>query len=269
MSIYKPSGRRMSQSSIRNGVLSGFLYDTDAEAYLIAVETADNASLEYGVRQAITKFIIDCKTDGNWTAIKAACILCGARTLSGALVPLVGTSPTNNNFVSGDYSRTLGLLGNGTTKWLNSNRNNNADPQNSHHMATYISVAGGSDKVYIGAGAATNETGASNFGPTGSLLFTRSRNSGQQNAGTTQAGFICISREASGSYMFRNNQTTSTLTVASQTPANANIGVLAATNGAYPAPARIAYYSIGEAVTLSTLDSRVTTMMTSIQAALA
>jgi hypothetical protein len=57
------------------------------------------------------------------TAIKASCILAGARTLAGALVPLAGAAPTNvGPFVSGDYNRKTGLVGDGSTKYLNSNR---------------------------------------------------------------------------------------------------------------------------------------------------
>ncbi|NBN88588.1 MAG: hypothetical protein EBV32_05835, partial [Proteobacteria bacterium] len=76
--------------------------DADANAYIAAVETADGQALEGDTRAAITAFVVGCKADGIWNAIKASCILAGARTLSGALVPLIGTAPTNNNFVSGD-----------------------------------------------------------------------------------------------------------------------------------------------------------------------
>jgi hypothetical protein len=81
-------------------ILSG---DPDALRYIAAVQTADQQSLEPAVRKAITDFIVGCKADGIWSAIKASCILMGARTLSGALTPLRGGTPTNvnNNFVRG------------------------------------------------------------------------------------------------------------------------------------------------------------------------
>jgi hypothetical protein len=109
-------------------VVFGRKFDTDAQAYITAVETADGAALEEGVKTAINNFVVDCKADGIWSAIKASCILAGARTLNGALVPLAGTAPTNFNFVSGDYNRKTGLVGDGISKYLNSNRANNADP---------------------------------------------------------------------------------------------------------------------------------------------
>ena len=95
--------------------LGAAVSDPDAQTYLRAVETADalGLPLEQGVQQAVNQFVIGCKADGIWNAIKASCILAGARTLAGALVPLVGTAPTNvGPFVSGtDYNRKTGLVG--------------------------------------------------------------------------------------------------------------------------------------------------------------
>ena len=73
--------------------------DRDAAVYLNAVAVADGEQLEPAVRKAINDFVNGCKQDGIWDAIKASCILAGARTLAGALVPLVGTAPTNNGAI--------------------------------------------------------------------------------------------------------------------------------------------------------------------------
>jgi hypothetical protein len=108
--------------------------DPDAEAYIAAVEAADLAAdptaepLETATKVAIHSFVKGCKADGIWPAIKASCILAGARTLNGALVPLAGTAPTNFNFISGDYNRKTGLVGDGSTKYLDSNRNDTSEP---------------------------------------------------------------------------------------------------------------------------------------------
>ena len=72
------------------GMGGGVAYDTDAAAYITAVETADGQALETAVADAINAFVVGCKADGIWDAIKASCIMAGARTLNGALVPLVG-----------------------------------------------------------------------------------------------------------------------------------------------------------------------------------
>jgi hypothetical protein len=106
--------------------------DTDAAAYITAVETADGQALEEKTKIAIDNFVLGCKADGIWDAIKASCILAGARTRLGALTPPWSALPRLQfNFVDGDYNRKTGLVGDGSTKYLDSNRNNNADPQNS------------------------------------------------------------------------------------------------------------------------------------------
>jgi hypothetical protein len=117
-------------------------FDPDAAAYLRAVEAADGQALETPVKRAVDDFFRGTKADGTFSALKAACLLCGARTLAGALVPLVGTAPTNvaDGFVEGDYTRggaTPGLKGDGTS-YLDSGRANNADPLNDRHYSVYL-----------------------------------------------------------------------------------------------------------------------------------
>ena len=62
--------------------------DSDAVSYLSALSSADGTGVEVGVAKVIEDFIVGCKSDGIWDSIKASCILAGARTLNGALVPL-------------------------------------------------------------------------------------------------------------------------------------------------------------------------------------
>ena len=114
--------------------------DPDAQTYLAAVETADGQAIEGDVALAINDFVVGCKDDGIWDAIKASCILAGARTLAGALVPLVGTAPDNGSagfyqFVEADYDRKLGLQGSKSSPFpiLLANRLSSDDPQDNHH----------------------------------------------------------------------------------------------------------------------------------------
>jgi hypothetical protein len=82
-------------------------FDPDAAAYLRAVEAADGQALETPVKRAVDDFFKGHKGGRDVLGVEGSCILCGARTLAGALVPLVGTAPTNvaDGFVSGDYTR--------------------------------------------------------------------------------------------------------------------------------------------------------------------
>ena len=244
-----------------DGSLFGFA-DQDAETYIAAVETADGQDLEPGVRAAIYEFVGGCKADGIWDAIKASCIMAGARTLDGALVPLKGTAPTNFNFVAGDYNRTTGLVGNGTTKYLDSNRNNNADPQNSKHVSVFIHTRGsttaGARFIAAGNSAGLGDTLIANDTSGG---FYTSVNSSSFDRPALTTGFVGASRASSALYSFRGSNTTTSFTRDSGTPRNENIGVFANSNGSDRLNCRLAFYSIGESLDLALLDARVTTLI--------
>jgi hypothetical protein len=239
--------------------------DADAAAYITAVETADTEPLEEKTKIAIDNFVLGCKADGIWSAIKASCILAGARTLNGALVPLVGTAPTNFNFVSGDYNRKTGLVGNGSTKFLNSNRNNNADPQDSKHLAVYRSTAASTSAGLIGSG---NAAGHSHLYTGFGDFITRNNSSGFHTVSLiTHPGaiFYGTSRSSSSEFGVRIGGTDYTTTVTSQSPANVNFtvfGPIGVSN------ARLAFYSIGESLDLALLDARVTDLINAIGAAI-
>ena len=247
--------------------------DADAQAYVNAVEVADGQRIEDPVRFAINNFVIGCKADGIWTAIKASCILAGARTLTGALVPLVGTAPTNNGFIGigTDYVRKTGLVGNGSTKYLSSNRNNNVDPQNSKHLAVYASTAQQSTAgAYIGAG--TFSTGDSSIGidTVNTRAFIRIHNSTVDFVSDVHAavGFIGASRSASNNYTARFNASNNLITRDSEAPSSSVVLVFARGSVADYANARLAFYSIGESLNLALLDARVTTLINAFAAAI-
>ena len=244
--------------------------DQDAMTYLAAVEAADGQALESGVRLAVNAFIKGCKADGIWPAIKASCILAGARTLNGALVPLVGTAPTKFGTEAGwNYNRETGLKGNGTDNYLNSNRANNADPQNSKHVAvnvsqintatnqpifgTNTSFNAGSTVWHAGVGGSVNVGVNSTAQNTGSGLF---------------VGTNALSRSSSTAFTAKLVSSVQTYSIASVTPVFNNINFLTGYAGADYSNARITFYSIGEALDLALLDARVTTLMNALAAAI-
>ena len=247
-------------------------YDPDAAVYIAAVEAADGQALEAGVKDAINAFVLGCKTDGIWNAIKASCILAGARTLAGALVPLVGTAPTNFNFVAGDYNRKTGLVGNGSTKYLNSNRNNNADPQNNQHMAVYSSAPPTSGvRMYIGAGGSTGVEGSTHINTEPSNQRVVSRNRRFLPVSIDNLGYLVglygLSRAESSKYAYRYGGNFGEHSVSSGTPFNGDIHVFA-NEAAFLSNARLAFYSIGESLDLALLDARVTALVNALAVAI-
>jgi hypothetical protein len=256
--------------------------DTDALAYISAVETADAQTLEDGVKFAYEDFIVGCKADGIWSAIKASCILSGARTLSGALVPLVGTAPTNFNFVTADYNRETGLKGNGSTKYLNSNRANNADPIFDKHV--YFSASDGittGSGSFLGtsrniAGSGAGQTGVFRAGTTASMRYTLNdwseaivavnplvaHRQGLSRSPSTQS---LVNR------FYATNAGSTTGTYASTYNGNpvssTNITVFRVVGLSY-GDSRLSFYSIGESLNLALLDARVSTLMTALAVAI-
>lgn len=239
---------------------TGPLIDPDAQAYLTAVEAADGQALETAVRAAINDFVVGCKADGIWNAIKASCVLAGARTLSGCLVPLVGAAPTNFNFVSGDYNRKTGLMGNGSTKYLSTNRNNNADPQDSNHNAVMITDARANPLMgtFDSAASGNNLLGASGVR---SRSSTSNSYTGPSVGGST---FLGTSRSSSSGFSLRVLGTTTAMVRASQSPQN-SVLILYGGSALYT-NSRLSFYSIGESLDLAQLEARTTNLLNAFAA---
>jgi hypothetical protein len=253
--------------------------DPDAAAYIAAVEAADTQALEPAVRTAINDFVVGCKADGIWAAIKASCILAGARTLTGALVPLVGAAPTNFNFVAGDYNRKTGLVGNGSTKYLDSNRAANADPQNNFSHGVYVSSAsyGAAIQALIGHDGATT-LGASHIlirSSANNDVLTRNRNISTQGnnfslaAVSPPTGFMGSTKNNVFNYFTRISGSAATINQTSDAPSSANqlVFTRTATDTIF-ASARISYYWLGESLDLALLDARVTALINAFDAAI-
>ena len=258
-------------------VRPGFQFDTDASTYIEAVEVADAQALETATRYAINDFVIGCKQDGIWSAIKASCILAGARTLTGALIPLAGTAPTNNNFVSGDYNRKTGLLGNGSNKYLNSNRAANADPQNNHHLAIHTTFVENRTEVRMGAQASPWDNTITAIATNVVYMIPRGPISGASleysvSSSATLTGFCGASRTGATALTHRiGGVTRGPFAQTSETPGAVNTFVFARNANGTPttySTCRLAFYSIGESLSLAALDARVTALFTAFGVAI-
>ena len=248
--------------------------DPDAQAYLQAVEVVDNQALEQSVQQAVNQFVIGCKADGIWTAIKASCILAGARTLAGALVPLAGTAPTNFNFVGGDYNRKTGLVGDGSTKYLDTNTAHSAAPLNNVHLSVYtqnnLIFNNGSSPLLFYAGEASGSVTAMGGGggnPNTWLAHDVGAAVPVFN-NQTSIGFFAVGRNNSANYQYRIGAASTTVTrSASATLPGPGSITIYARSGLFPAACRLAFYSFGESLDLALLDARVTALITAISTA--
>jgi hypothetical protein len=247
--------------------------DPDAAAYITAVEAADTAAgqsggLETATKVAIHSFVKGCKADGIWPAIKSSCILSGARTLAGALIPLAGPAPTNvsNLFVADDYNRKTGLKGNGTTKYLNTNRTNESDPATSKHLVVYQTETETRDATRGAIGVSSN----CELITTATARFFR--------ANDTEGGSAALSAFVAGTWgVNRSGSATKTLfyagsatesTVAQSALPTGNMLIFTRSAGGDRSDGRIAFYSIGISLSLTALNTRLVALINAFGAAI-
>jgi len=259
-------------SQISGGKLT--IYDTDALTYINAVQAADGQSLENGIKIAINDFVVGCKSDGIWTSIVNSCIMAGANTLSGALIPLVGTAPGNVGFTSSDYNRKTGLIGNGTSKYLATAYNNTVLPTDNDHLSCYVTQAptiGAATKIFIGTATGSGGRLYIACNTTSGLNF---KNRTSLTAGITIAnegittGFKGNTRSGPTSTIFRTSQANTSDATASTTLISQTIGIFAATTPVQYTDARMSFYSLGTNIDLALLDSRITTFMNTLNSIL-
>jgi hypothetical protein len=251
-------------------------FDPDALDYINRVETADGERLEPRVRTAINQFVLGCKADGIWTSLVTSCIMAGARTVAGAITPLVGNAPTNNNFVSGDYSRKFGLLGDGTSKYLATGYNNNDGtnfPQNNSHISCYISAAQtNASGTLVGTASGIGNRFVLRHG-TATQISTQNRAITASTITLAPIGFQGNTRNNSANFSRRfttaSGISDAVVTVNSGQGTNELMGVFATGAGATFTNARMSFYSIGKSLTIASLDSRVTTLMNTLASVIA
>jgi len=180
-------------------------------------------------------------------------------------------SPVGNGFVEGDYGRTAGLTGDGTS-YIDSGRANDADPQNDKHVSVYASNAGTLYKIYIGS---LSSTPSQTLTQLSRLDATRAN--GVVNGAAAQTlsalpdGFFGITRSSASSQNARIDGATTEGLIASNGNNSLNLFVFARnTNGTASEfiDATIAFYSIGTSLSLADLDTAVTNLITAIGEAL-
>jgi hypothetical protein len=204
--------------------------------------------------------------------------MAGARSLAGALVPLKGPAPTNFNFGAGDYNRKTGLRSSASNKYLDSNRPRNADPQDNAHLSIFVTenITTTGFQAYAGMLVSSpspfrgfrlfrdtsNNRMLAQANSVGNIVFSNN---------VDAVGFMGVSRGGASSVTGRAEGVTTSSTVASDHVGAFNIVVftqsLDGVAGNSPI-SRMSFYSIGEDVTLSLLDARVTALMAAIDNAI-
>ncbi len=131
----------------------------ETRAYWNGIQGAGGTIL-MGSLQSIDRFVRNCQLTTLWSKLLEVMPLAGA-DLNSALIKLKHQGVqgmTAVNFVAGDYTEAGGLLGNGSTKYLNANFSTTLIPA-ACHMAAYVreDVPGTSARAVMGSDNATTQ----------------------------------------------------------------------------------------------------------------
>ncbi len=247
---------------------------SDANAWIAAVEAAEGSPMPDANKTAVRNLIADLKADpssnpgvSQWQAIQWMHLLAGPNSLTGIQVPLKGVAGTFNNYISGNYSRTTGLLNSvASTTWINSNRAGNADAQNNFSLGVYLTTT----PSLANQGMFGNATSAGSVrmaSASTNTWTTRAKSASASAAGVLAGslGIIGVSRNASGNFDRRENNTVTNVAVASDGNNSAIIAffVLSTASG-NPTDARAAMCWAGASVNLALLQIRMATYMSAL-----
>ena len=126
--------------------------DPDAADYFARIVSA-GSSISVDNKAAVNTLFLALKTQSIWTLISQLYLFAGVDNLTGCLVKAKGSgSLSNTSFVGGDHNRTTGLLGNGSSKYLNTGLANNALSGTSNHI--FVEGSGfetSGDRIPVGA----------------------------------------------------------------------------------------------------------------------
>jgi len=240
-------------------------FSPEALNYFSRLDAAgDTTYVDY--KQPLANYIDSLVSLGGayWDTMESSTSFVGVG-IQGITVPLRDgmTVPTENNFVAGDLSQLTGLLGDGTSKEINTNTNQSNYAQDDTSASVYrTETVSGTNPFYFGTNLANG------FGARGTASFITACYGAQAITGSasTTVGLLGLSRSASTGYDYRSNGTTGTRTTASVTPASGNLDIFAI-NGTTSGSFRLATYHAGPALDLATLEGLQATLLSEIRTA--
>jgi hypothetical protein len=211
----------------------------------------------------------------NWRIpFGGACgILSAARTIGGALVPMVGPAPTAVNFVSADYNRLDGLTGaNVSGKVIMTGYTIALAQQNDHHAALHCSVLPiNVFRTLMGNGNSTTTgfTGMSHLNPVSTCRVHSSLNSGSVGVANflLDPGFKGLARNSSANYSYSNGTTESNVTRVTGVPLAQEMYLFDIPGGATSSSGAITMYSVGSFIDMTEFRLRNNTFRSALAAA--
>lgn len=235
------------------------LYNPETLDYRDRVLAAGGA-ITVASLDAVEKFVQDCKNALIWSKLLEIGPFAGSN-LNAALVKLarpvgVASALTNVNFVAGDYNErgaSGGLLGDGTTKYLNTGFNIQTHLPDNCHLSFYLrDDAGGAGNIIpIGGIDASHQYWVGALTPSAQSNTRMGQAATATDPQQMTKAFYCASRTAANALrLYKNGALTAVDNSAiAQGKPNQNIFVMAYNNSGSASghlPGRRSFYSIGE-----------------------
>jgi hypothetical protein len=236
-------------------VSSGGGFDPDAQAFFDRVTTA-GGTLSETEKNATNQLVLDMKSAGIWSSMKAIYPMVGAS--AAACAQNLKSSSFTGTFSSGWTFASTGVTGNGASTYFDTNCNaSTAVAQNSTHLSYYCRTSNLQNVVDMGV----SQTSIQVFG---SLCYYAINSSSYSSSSVGSSGFFNGTRSNSTeTKLFRNGSNLMTNTITSVAATNATFYLGAWNNSPqYNTSREYAFASIGDGLT----DTQAANFYTAVQA---
>jgi hypothetical protein len=250
------------QTPTQLGLIGSFgAYDADAQAFFDRV-TAAGGTLSATEQVAIDTLVRQMKADGTWTLMKAIYPMVGAS--AAACAQNLKSASFTGTFNGGVTFSNLGITGNGTSGYMNTNLNQSTEQtSNNLHISIYqrnilsspsnVSMGSSFSRFYL------NFSGSE-------YLSLQSAVQAISSVETPQQGMFILSRNSSANFFKKQNNLTIETFTNGSIPLSAFTYALLAGNGAGTfgefSTANLAFSSIGDGLT----DTQAGNFYTAVQA---
>jgi hypothetical protein len=255
------------QTPTQLGLIGSFgAYDADAQAFFDRV-TAAGGTLSATEQVAIDTLVRQMKADGTWTLMKAIYPMVGAS--AAACAQNLKSASFTGTFNGGVTFSNLGITGNGTSGYMNTNLNQSTEQtSNNLHISIYQrNILSSPSNVSMGLSSGGSAFSRFYLNFSGSeYLSLQSGTQAASSVETPQQGMFILSRNSSANFFKKqNNLTIETFSNPSGALLNVTYALLAGnaagTFGEF-STANLAFSSIGDGLT----DTQAGNFYTAVQA---
>jgi hypothetical protein len=254
------------QTPTQLGLIGSFgAYDADAQAFFDRV-TAAGGTLSATEQVAIDTLVRQMKADGTWTLMKAIYPMVGASAAAGA--QNLKSASFTGTFNGGVTFSNLGITGNGTSGYMNTNLNQSTEQtSNNLHISIYQrNILSSPSNVSMGLGSGSSFSRFYlNFSGS-EYLSLQSAVQAISSVETPQQGMFILSRNSSANFFKKQNNLTIETFTNGSIPLSAFTYALLAGNAAGTfgefSTANLAFSSIGDGLT----DTQAGNFYTAVQA---